>query len=179
MFQFLRLATFCLLSIVPLSAAASETEVEDLSRLPKDAFLAEFETLLPEMLAAQKELFVRFDPEMAESAIDTGPVTGAERMAVACLWDAMNEQGQLEGLARQMLVGKTMIRMMSEQPDLDIVDFFMNPAVSEEVTADIPDAILSAMGSCGSQKASAHRMALGAEVWAAFAAAAAKRGYTN
>ncbi len=177
MFQFLRLATLCLLSIAPLSAAAAEAE--ELARLSKSEFLEEFEELLPEMLAAQKELFVRFDPQLAQRAIDTSPITDAERTAVACLWDMMNDQGQLEGLARQVLMGRTMVRMMAEQPEMDIVDFFLNPNVVTELTADVPDEVLSAMSSCGSMKASAHRTNIGPEVWSALGAAAAERGYDN
>lgn len=177
MLRCFRLPAFCVLSLLPFGAAA--TEASDLARLSKDEFMEKFEQLLPEMMAAQQELFVRFDPELAQGAIDTGPITAEERAAASCMWDKMEAQGLLEGWAKQILLGEAMMQMMRDQPDLDIVDFFMNEDVMDQHSADVPDEVIPAMQACGSITASTHRATFSPEVWAAMGAAAEARGYTN
>jgi len=173
----LRAMAVSLIAIVPATAQASD--VERLAGLSKKKFIAEYESLLMQMMAAQQELFLRFDPTLATSSLDTGPVTDEERVAVSCMWDTMNKQGQLEGLAQQALMGQAMVRLTEERPDVDIVDFFMNDEILGTMAQDTPDGIIDAMQECGSIKASSHRVKFNEEVWAAIGAAAEARGYTN
>ena len=160
-------------------AAASASEAERLAGLSKSKFLAEYEEGLLAMMDAQEELFVRFDPEMAEKALNMGPVTDAERAAASCMWDLMDGQDNLEAFAQQVLIGARMAALVEERPDLDIVDFFTKAEIVEQTVQSVPDEILPAMSECGSMQASAHRIDNSPEIFGAIGAEAQARGYLD
>ena len=175
MIHTLRLVAATLIAALPMAALASEAE--RLASGSKSDFMSEFEQILPRMMEAQKTLFVRFDPELAKDAVDASPITDAERDAMSCLWDKAKAQDMLMQLGQQMAVGQTLLTMTQDRPDIDIVDYFMNPELIETHTQDVTLDLLPAMRECGSMAASAHRIDMSADVLAAFGAAAEARGY--
>lgn len=175
MIQSLRVIVASLATLLPMTATASEAE--RLASLSKSDFMEEFENTLPMMMEAQETLFIRFDPELAKSAVDSGPITDAERDAMSCLWDKANEQDMLLTLGKQMQAGQRILTLTKERPDIDIVDYFMNPEIVEEHTKDVTLDLLPAMRECGATSASAHRIDMSPEVLAMFGSAAEQRGY--
>lgn len=164
-----------LVSLIPVATSASEAE--RMAALSKSDFVAEYEGYLLQMMEAQQVLFTRFDADMAANVLDMGPITEAEHTSIACLWDKMNEKGELEGLAQQALIANKMTRLTVERPEVDIVDFFMNEEIMDENVRDVSDGLLSSMQECGSMKASEHRVKYSQDLWVAFGAAAQERGY--
>ena len=168
-----------LLSVSALLAApVAADEAADMADLSKRAFMAEYEASFVASIAVQRELFMRFDPDLAEDAILDGPVSEAELAMMECSYDTLAASNGLEGLARQVLLARTMEQMAEDNPSMDIVDLFMNKDMLAEVD-DIPSEVLSAMSDCGSISASKERLNFTPDVWQAVGAAGEARGYTQ
>ena len=169
-----------LLSVSALLAApVAADEAADMADLSKRAFMAEYEASFVASIAVQRELFMRFDPDLAEDAILDGPVSEAELAAMECTYDALAASNGLEGLARQVLLARTMEQMAEDNPSMDIVDLFMNKDMLLAEVDDIPSEVLSAMSDCGSISASKERLNFTPDVWQAVGAAGEARGYTQ
>ena len=168
-----------LLSVSALLAApVAADEAADMADLSKRDFMAEYEASFVASIAVQRELFMRFDPDLAEDAILDGPVSEAELAMMECTYDTLAASNGLEGLARQVLAARRMEQMAEDNPSMDIVDLFMNKELLAEVD-DIPSEVLSAMSDCGSISASKERLNFTPDVWQAVGAAGETRGYTQ
>lgn len=167
----------CVFVSFPFGAMA-DTSAE-LAQMPKSDFMERYEGVLASLMEVQSELFIRFDAELGAGAVDTGPMTDAEREAMECLWDSANEQGLLDALANQIMTSETIRQMAKDDPEMDIVDLFMNPDTLAQQVAETTEALLPSMQDCGTIQASSHRTSLSPEIWAAFGAAAQERGYSE
>ena len=171
------LAMIC--TVFSVTAVYANEEAARLAGLSKSKFMKEFEVFFPEMIATQKQLFVRFDPDLAETAILTGPVTDAEMDAMSCMWDRMDASDELLGLATQMTIGYKLKDMMDADPNLDIVNLFMNEEIVNQQVQDVPDSVLSVQNECGMITATQERLNFTQEVFIKMGMAAEERGYTN
>ena len=171
--------TTVLSALALLAAPAAADEAADMADLSKRAFMAEYESSFVASIAVQRELFMRFDPDLAEDAILDGPPSEAELTAMECTYDTLAASDGLEGLARQALLARTMQQMAETNPSMDIVDLFMNEDMLLAEMDGIPSEVLSAMSDCGSISASQERLNFSPDVWQAIGMAAQERGYTE
>lgn len=162
-----------------LAAPVIAEEAAEMADLSKRAFMAEYEASYVASIAVQRELFMRFDPELAEDAILDGPASESELAAMECTYDALAASDGLEGLAQQVLLTRTMEQMAEENPTMDIVDLFMNEDMLLAEVDNVPSEVLSTMSDCGSISASRERLNFSPDVWQAIGTAAEERGYTE
>ncbi len=148
----------------------------ELASLSRSDFLAEYESRYANGVEIQKEMLVRLSPEL-EDAYDTGPVTPEETAGFACLYDTMDEAGELQALAKQILSYDIMRDRIESDPEFDIVTMMFDDEFQTAFTNDISDEVFAAMSDCELVSLGSRRFDMSPEVWAVIGQAAEERGY--
>lgn len=176
MYHTLKSAIFVAALLIPANVQADEAE--DLAQMSKSRFLAVAETLMLEGMEAQAEMLRRFKPDAVPDSL-TAPLSEAERTAMACTWDGMNDKGLLVDYAKQALLIKKMTRLVEEDPAFDYVDLMGNPDVLVQTSDEISDEVFTVMNDCGTIEASKQRSRFMFDLLPLITEEMKARGYLN